>query len=75
MRDLCKRFASPPNPKNCMQARIKNSLILHHKKFAPVNVADFSFHGESTVKQMVGLLHIGDELEHAFIYLGPRQVL
>jgi hypothetical protein len=34
-----------------------------------------TFHGESTVKQMVGLLHIGDELEHAFIYLGPRQVL
>ena len=56
-----------------MQARIKNSLIRHHKKFAPVNVA--AFHGETTVKPMVGLLHIGDELEHAFIYLGPRQVL
>ena len=56
-----------------MQARIKNSLILHHKKFAPVNVSDFSrrVNGQT----MVGLLLIGDELEHAFIYLGPRQVL
>lgn len=60
MRELHdERFASLPNPKNCMQARIKNSLLLHHYKLAPVN--DANFHGESTVKPMVGLLHIGDE--------------